>query len=68
MTPLLTATDVAERLQVSRGYAYELMRKMHHVIIGRSIRVRGWRRAVRAALVGDEAYVRAFLEAEATRR
>jgi len=40
MTPLLTATDIADRLQISRGYAYELMRRMHHVIIGRSIRVR----------------------------
>src|SRR5260221_11372677 len=36
---LLTADDVAARLRVSRSRAYEIMKEMPHVQIGRSIRV-----------------------------
>lgn len=46
---LLTAEDVAERLQCSRPYAYRIMRTMRHVAIGRMLRVepsvmRAWSR------------------------
>lgn len=40
MTPLLTVADVAARLRVSKGYAYEVMRRMPHLSIGkRALRV-----------------------------
>jgi hypothetical protein len=34
---MLTATDVAGRLQCSRSHAYALMRLMRHVVIGRRL-------------------------------
>jgi excisionase family DNA binding protein len=37
---LLTAADVAERLRISKPYAYVVMRKMRHIMIGRLPRVR----------------------------
>jgi predicted DNA-binding transcriptional regulator AlpA len=59
-SPLLDATEVARRLQVSRATAYREMRKMIHVVVGT--------RALRVAESSLEAYLRRHTETPASAR
>lgn len=54
----LTAEDVAERLRVSRARAYELMRELPRLVVGRCVRV-----SEKALLAWEQRHTRSPVEA-----
>lgn len=58
--PMLDASDVARRLNVSRATAYREMKKMIHVVVGK--------RSIRVAESALEAYLRRHTETPSSAR